>query len=692
VTDHISETARAPDEPTSAGDQISRREKTFVQLLSEPVTLHTIQDILAYDVNRPLGGASTIDMADSALEGGFISRQQYEELKRSTEEAGDNLGRLMVERGLITAEQLSEAIEFHDRTGQPMWRTFMQLKMAVPEDVRRLLMTDVSLSFAPRPDTPFCLFLLDCKAMTDDQLAGAWKQALDARMEFADYITANGLVDDTIVARGLAAELDLPYESLDSVDSVPPALLRLIPLPIIARFRALPFKTEDDRLFVAFASARSLDNINKLGLMLQMTMQPVICPTTRLDSLLAKLIPDDVTQLMHSVEGGGQHSDRVRPGVEMLTVILRGLIKCQGTDIHIEPEKESTRVRYRVDGLLHDFLTLSPEISRQVVARLKGLAGMDVEQRFLPQDGHLRISIDDADRNFRIASIATSFGEKVAIRLVQSDIAFSTFDQLGMGLHQRRAMTNLLALPSGLVLTAGPVGSGKTTTLYACLNSMDCFSHNIMSIEDPVEFEVAGISQVQVNIKRNLTFAAGIRALLRQDPDMIMVGEIRDEETAAVAIRAALSGTLILSTIHANSATAAVSALLQLGIRPYMVGNSVAGVVFQRLVRQVCSECQEEFPADLADKEAIGIPPEAELTLRRGAGCKHCLQTGYHGRVGVFEILPVNDQFRRVIYTNPSTTELQSAALAGGMLPLANHVRELVHTGITTPQELLRVL
>jgi len=673
---------------------IMRKRKSFLDLLTEDLSWRTVQDVLAYDVNRPLTDRSTVDMIDIALEEGWIDKARHVELRCEDDMTQENVARAMLERGLITGEQLQEAVEFHDRTGQPMWRTFMQLKMAVPEKMVEILSTDIRMPFGDRPDSEFSRYLIDQKIITRNKLDNAWRLARDSKLELSAYLVSNKLASTDQVGKAMAHQLGLTFDPLEELPEITPQLLNMIPHSILKRVGAIPYKVCDDQLYVAFADSQNVKELDKLGLMLQMKMTPVLVPGEKLDELLALYLPvDDV--MYHSSdtgEYGEEAGGDFRPAVEMLNVILRGLINCRGTDAHIEPSGKSTRVRFRVDGVLHDFISIQPEVSREMTARIKSLAGMDITKRFVPQDGHLNIVVDSATRNFRIATVPCVGGEKVALRSVQSEIAFSTFGALGMTGSQRRLMNDMLNLPNGLILITGSVGSGKTTSLYACLNSLDCFRHNIMSVEDPVEFEVPGVTQIQVDRKRELTFAVGIRALLRQDPDMIMIGEIRDNETAQSATRASLTGTLVLASLHANSAPSAVAALLQLGISPYMVGNAVAAVVFQRLVRRVCTQCAETSEAEPKEKEFLELASDESVKLQRGVGCQHCLHTGYHGRTAVFELLEVNDEYRHIIYTNPSATELHQAAQGSGMLPLHSHARDLVLNGTTTIDEMLRIL
>lgn len=677
-------------EPSKDIAPAKTRKKDFVELLTEDLSWQTIRDVMTYDVNRPLMEKTTGDFADVALKRGWITPEQYDELRNSEEDVSESLGHSMMERGLITSEQLDEAKAVMERTGQPLWRTLLQLKMTLPADVVQFLKSDIELPFGKRPRPVLCRYLVDEGLCSEDELDKAWNEAKAQKIEFGRYLESSGMVSNDVLERGAAKELGLPFDDLANVGEISTHLLRMIPSGVLLRFKALPYKIEHERLFVAFSDPRHIEEMTKLGLMLKIPMQPVLAPQARLEQLLEPLVTDD--SFKQTFIQGTDNEEDESPAANMLIIILRGLLNAEGSDIHIEPSYDSARVRYRVDGILHDFLTLKPDMARRVSARIKGLANMEIEQRFIPQDGHLNLRIDNTDRNFRVATIPSIYGETVALRLVQSEMAFSNFEQLGMMENQRQLMTDLLNSPSGLVLTAGPVGCGKTTTLYSCLNCLDCFNQNIMTIEDPVEFELTGVTQVQVQNKRGLSFGAGVRALLRQDADTLMIGEIRDDETADIAIRAALSGTLVLSTIHANSATAAVASLMQLGVTGFSAGNALSGVVFQRLARRICKDCREPYEADDAERKELQIEGDEPVTLYRSQGCTSCFRTGYHGRVGVFEMLKVDEEMRHVIFSQPTHHELYAAATKAGMIPIGAHVRELVLSGEISMKEMLRIL
>lgn len=686
----------APEQQTDKKTAVAKAKskkrsgKDFVELLTEDLSWQTIRDVMTYDLNRPLREKTTGDLADVALKRGWITKEQHNDLRESKGDVADSIGHSMVEREVITSEQLAEAREVMQRTGQPLWRTLLQLKMMLPEDVVQFLKADIELPFGERPHPGICRYLIEEKISTEDVLDAAWNEAKAKKVEFVHYLKKYEIVSAEALTRGAAVELDLPFNDLAEIEKIPTHILRMIPDGVILRFKALPFKVEHDRLHVAFCDVHHMEGMTKLGLMMKMPIQPILAPQARLEELLTESIPGEAFKSI--VANGEKSSGKKSTAVEMLTVLLRGLINAEGSDIHIEPSPDSARVRYRVDGVLHDFLTLDIEMAKRVSARLKVLANMEVDQRFLPQDGHLILQVDDVERNFRIATVPSLYGEKVAMRLVQNEMAFSNFEQLGMNQAQQELMNELINSSNGLVLTAGPVGSGKTTTLYSCLNCLDCFNQNIMTIEDPVEFVLSGVTQVEVHNKRGLTFGTGVRALLRQDVDTLMVGEIRDEETARIAVRASLSGTLVLSSIHANSATAACASMMQLGVSAFSVGNALAGIVFQNLARCICKDCREPYEADRAEKHELGFTKDETLTLYRGLGCASCFRTGFHGRTGVYEMIKMDENLRHAIFEQATHNELRAVARKAGMIPLSLQLRELVIDGTIPLGEMLRII
>ncbi len=670
----------------AAGDKAAKR--GFYELLKQDVSWKAIKDVMTYEI--PIfGEASDDDIAEVLVQQGYVSHEQLEELKTHSDVIGDSVGQALVDRDIITADQLRDAKELKEATGQPLYRALMHLKLAVPQDLVDVLTAPIQLPFGNRVDDEFTRWIISNGIATEERLDEAWRESRERGEEFRNHLLQVGILSEEEYAKAVAHEADVPFDDLSGVYDIPDKLTHMLPAFLLRRHRALPYKLEDNKLFIAFPESHNVRDFEKLGLMLNFETQPVIAPQSTHAELVATYLPKDSEAATSEIL---PDDGPVQPAVELLTAILRGLVRSTGTDVHIEPQRESIRVRYRIDGILHDVMTLTPDTAHRVVSRVKSLAQMDIAQRHLPQDGHVVLPVLDRPRNFRIATIPTVDGEKLAIRLVQSDLAFSSFGQLGMNAEQQELVDEILAMPNGLVLAGGPVGSGKTTTLYSFLNSMDCFAGNVVTIEDPVEYELAGVTQIQVNARRDLTFAVGLRAILRQDPDVIMVGEIRDDETAEIAVRAAMTGSLVLSSMHANSATTAIYSLIQLGVRPYMVGLATSGIIFQRLARRVCNFCREAYPATAADRLELEAGPDEELMICRGTGCAKCLHTGYHGRTGVFEILKLNDQYREAIAAEPSLTNLAEAAAEAKMISLREHAAQLVRKGVISIEEMTRIL
>ena len=384
------------------------------------------------------------------------------------------------------------------------------------------------------------------------------------------------------------------------------------------------------------------------------------------------------------------HVDNTTTAVQLVNTIFAGAIRARATDIHIEPQMPRMRVRYRIDGMLFDALTVPPALEMPVISRIKILADMDITERRLPQDGHITSEIAGQEYNMRVATIPTTHGEKLVLRLLSKSNVITGLKQLGLAPEDEQRIRSLIAKPQGMILVTGPIGSGKTTTLYSALNEVNILTSNIVTIEDPVEYQLAGINQVEVDTKAGLTFASGLRSILRQDADILMVGEIRDIETATVAVRAALTGQQLFSTLHTVDAPSAITTLENFGIQPYLIASALSGVVAQRLVRRVCAACQRCYAPSPAVVQQLGLQPDAEYRFAYGAGCEECYYTGYLGRTGLFEILLVRDTIRHLIIERAGEKALQTVAMQEGMYTLAQSGVKKILQGITTPQEVMR--
>ena len=419
------------------------------------------------------------------------------------------------------------------------------------------------------------------------------------------------------------------------------------------------------------------------------------------DQVVASINPDDRAAVLAELRSLDASVDLLDSGdrspvIKLVSLLLAEAVKSRASDVHLQPHEHKLVARLRIDGVLYDSFDLPKAVQEEVVSRVKVMARMDIAEKRLPQDGRTAVRVGDRSIDLRVSTLPTNFGERAVIRLLDKSRGLMTLAQLGMPEDRQTAFRRLVAAEHGIVLVTGPTGSGKTTTLYAALAEADRSERNVLTIEDPIEYQLSGVSQTQVNVKKGMTFAGGLRSILRQDPDVIMVGEIRDHETAEVAIQASLTGHLVLSTLHTNDAASAVTRLVDLGIEPYLVASSVTGVAAQRLLRRNCQHCaqpQAASAADLAGLTSIGIDPHTiDLSrLRRGAGCEACRDTGYLGRTAIQELLPVNQAVIRCVQDRGDANQIREVAVAQGMVSLQEDALRLLLDGETTADELLRV-
>jgi type IV pilus assembly protein PilB len=360
----------------------------------------------------------------------------------------------------------------------------------------------------------------------------------------------------------------------------------------------------------------------------------------------------------------------------------------KASDIHLEPFEHEIRIRYRIDGKLQTVNTLGIESLGPLVTRIKILAGLNIAEKRIPQDGRIMVNVDGKEIDLRVSVLPVVNGEKIVIRILNTGGAILSKNQLGMSEDNIKRLDRIIANPHGIILVTGPTGSGKSTSLYSILRELNSSSINIITVEDPVEFTMNGINQVSVNEKAGLTFASGLRSILRQDPDVVMIGEIRDEETAEIATRAAITGHLVLSTLHTNDAPSSIVRLVDMGIKPYLVSTSVVGVMAQRLVRKICTNCKEEYEASIYEKELLGQDVDKPFILHNGKGCGYCNETGYSGRIGIYEIMEMTREHREAINAGENSDTLRDISIANGMETLESECKDLVISGMTTIEEL----
>lgn len=480
-------------------------------------------------------------------------------------------------------------------------------------------------------------------------------------------------------------------------------IAQILPEETVRRLAMLPIGIETDLLYVATTSPVNLPGIDEIKLLTGLKVKPVIVAKQELDHAINEQFTADQTSKQAIVDMTFQELGTTKnvtsseemleideaPVVALVNSILRGAVNDGASDIHLEPQSPEMRVRYRINGLLHDITSVPRYIEPSVISRIKLLATMDISEKRRSQDGHITINVGRKQVDLRVSSVLTINGEKIVIRVLDKDTMLVDLEHLGLSSEQHNKFRNFISHPYGMILVTGPTGSGKSTTLYACLKELDSVTKNIITVENPVEYQMVGISQINVNPAIDLTFASSLRTIVRQDPDVIMVGEIRDPETAGIAVQAALTGHLVFSTLHTNDAPGAVARLIDMEVQPFLIASSVLGVVAQRLVRTICPECKEFYRPS---QEILDIlqAPKGVLELARGKGCDFCRGTGYKGRTGIYEIFEMDDDVRPLVIAQAPTSEIRKTAIAKGMKSLPKMGKEKVLQGVSTYEEVNR--
>ncbi len=486
--------------------------------------------------------------------------------------------------------------------------------------------------------------------------------------------------------------LELGLETIDLGVYTPSEGLRARISPFFAnRFRILPLAMEGEVLVVALDQPLNLLSLNYFSEILGTALDVKLISSGRMDQLLEKYYPMSdhvVVSPMTSGEPAETAEEDEAPVIQLVNTIITDAYQKRASDIHIEPMNEKLRIRYRIDGLLREVQSPDKKLQSALLSRVKLMAGMNIAEKRLPQDGRIRTTVDNKEFDLRISTLPAHFGESVVLRILDRRVL--TLEDLGFGENQCAAFQNIANLPNGIILVTGPTGSGKSTTLYAVLNSADRSRKKILTVEDPVEYQISGINQVQVKTKVGLSFARVLRSMLRQAPDIIMVGEIRDLETARISVQSALTGHLIFSTLHTNDASSAIARLVDMGIKPYLVAATLRAVLAQRLIRLLCPHCKQAYPAP-KDELKILEQEGREITLYQSKGCPRCSFTGYLGRTGIFELLVLDDELRDLIHKHVPSSHLREKARGKGMITLKEHAIEKVLDGITTFKELVRI-
>lgn len=544
--------------------------------------------------------------------------------------------------------------------------------------------------------------LIQAKLLTPEELERALELQRGDYKRLGDILVKQGMVSPENLAMTLSLHLNLPLIDLKR-HTVQPDALRLIPEEMARKHNLIPLDIIDGALGVVMDDPADIQVIEELTARSGIPVRRMVGVGPDIEAAIDLYyktkgeIEERITEiapppLIEEVEEERLSAEAIAqaPVVRAVDLMLEQAVKDHASDIHLEPEEDSLRVRYRIDGILHDGLSLPKSAHAPLISRIKIMAGMNIAERRRPQDGQFDAKIRGEEIFFRVATSDTAWGEMAVLRVLDRSIALLELSELGFQPASLDTYRRMLQSPFGMILVSGPTGSGKTTTLYASINQLNCQELNIMTIEDPVEYNIRGINQIQVNRLAGINFATGLRAIIRLDPDVILVGEIRDSETAETAVNAALTGPLVFSSVHSNDAVGALFRLLDLGVEPFLLVSAVIGVVAQRLVRCVCSRCRALAPPP--QEEQFAYEKETGETARElyyGEGCNFCAGTGYRGRTGVFEVLVVREEIRRLLLKGASASEVKAQALKEGIIPMWRDGMMKVKEGITTPYEVI---
>lgn len=527
-----------------------------------------------------------------------------------------------------------------------------------------------------------------------------------------ELLVAAKHISSTQLAQAIAVQMDLPFLEKIDVENIPDDMLRMIPITFAKQNRVLPMGYgESGNLKLACFDALDMATHDELRLLfgreidLYVSAPEVITAAInkaydrairQAETAVAELEGAESTDLKGALEEEvvdllDVEGDDEAPIIRLINSLMSQAVKDRASDIHIEPFERDLLVRFRIDGILYEIIKPPKRFQNSIISRVKIMAGLNIAEKRLPQDGRIRLKVAGRDFDVRVSSVPTGYGERIVMRLLDRSSVLRDLAEIGFSEYNLKAINQLITSSHGIFLVSGPTGSGKTSTLYACLAKINKPDLNILTIEDPVEYQLSGVGQVQVNTKIDLTFSSGLRAFLRQDPDVIMVGEIRDRQTAEIAIQASLTGHLVFSTVHTNDAPGAVTRLVDMQVEPFLVASSLMAVLAQRLVRTICPSCRVEYVPTREDLAELGLDPKEVKRLFKGTGCQACQNTGYLGRLGIFELMLVNEDIRQLILKNADSNTIKAKAREQGMVTLREDGAYKVRMGITTIEEVTRV-
>jgi len=549
--------------------------------------------------------------------------------------------------------------------------------------------------------------------LSEDALEEALRAQADEGGRLGEVLVARRAVSAEDVAKALALQLDLPYHAQVALDSLDAELVRQVPINFAKQTLILPLRLEGEAVALLVADPLDTTVLDHARMLLQRNVSPHVASAAVIvdaingiydravneaEQLVGEMEAQDLQSLAHELEEPQDllDTDDEAPIIRLVNSLLFRAAKERASDIHIEPMERELLVRFRIDGVLQEIIKPPKRYQNSIVSRVKVMGQLNIAEKRLPQDGRIRIKLAGRDIDIRLSTIPCTFGERIVMRLLDKNTTLLDLPDIGMGKDTMRAMDQVIRRSHGIILVTGPTGSGKTTTLYAALSRINTPDLNILTVEDPVEYQIRGISQMAINPKIGLSFAAGLRSFLRQDPDVIMVGEIRDRETAEIAIQASLTGHLVFSTVHTNDAASAITRLVDMGVEPFLVASSLTAVMAQRLVRRLCPECREPYRPTAEELKEVGLTPEAVAragspTIYRATGCDACGRNGFRGRTGIYEMLLVDDDIRQLALKNVDSSSIKRAGMQKGMLTLLDDGARKVLAGETSLAEVLSV-
>ena len=550
--------------------------------------------------------------------------------------------------------------------------------------------------------------LVAAGAITEEQLQEGLAKQKETGRKLGNALVDLGFISNDMLITVLTTQLGIDYIELKGA-KIEEKVIHMVPENMVTKYQAIPIEIDPDNpniLKVAMADPMDIMAMDDIGLVTNLQVEPMLASEEGIRNAIDKYYgsaqameaAEAYRQEQQNVLGGGDEEEGNEeidnsPIVLLVKQIIEGGVRQRASDIHIEALENSVRVRYRIDGALKQVMSYDLSILAGIKARIKIIGGMDIAEKRKPQDGRITIMVDRREFDVRVSILPTVFGEKTVMRLTSKDGLTKPKSALGFDAEQEKVFDNILSNPHGIILVTGPTGSGKSTTLYTSLSELNTEDVNIITVEDPVEANINGINQVQVNNKADMTFAAALRSILRQDPDIIMIGEIRDGETAGIAVQAAITGHLVVSTLHTNSAASTITRLIDMGIESYIAGDAVVGVIAQRLVRRLCTTCKQPRLVEDDERVQLGVPADEEdVIIYEPQGCPLCNDTGYSGRIGVYEMMPVSRELQAVIASGATADVIEKQALKEGMLTLKMGAAKHVLDGITSIAEMNKIV